>query len=349
MADTEQNIQNQEQPFDYEALLAELHNGPDGQDLFAEIKNDLNSEALLAEMRDISDDEDDREQEEGFMVDENTAEDLANDLERRLNLHVEKKLAPLSKVSDDIFDEIRAEADIEKNPDGDYRNIGYNTIDSEGVTHVNFQVVPLEKVEEYRQRLKQKYYADYRVKKRELMEKAFRQTDIDLNAVIPDIELNILISLITSKLREQRDRNKAIINRYIERALRRLIPSPLRIAYYKYKGCVKACPGFMYYTTEEKGESLKFWATPDMPYYFKQGTEMQTLIEDAYDFLEVIDKRVHIFYEKEARLAVVEVKMASEVLSSLPNGTYLDLVKHNAIWFNRLYNEIMGLRKAGKM
>lgn len=266
--------------------------------------------------------------------------------------------ALLAEIRDNSIETAEAESldteDYEPDPELDApqntNTPGYTTVwaygmTDEGRSHRIFLEVPTAKAEEEKALAMQKYYAKNKELKRKFANKALTQTDIDLNMVVPDKEMQLLISLLTQDYAKRRDRYLHYVHKSISRLLFAKMPRCVKNAFRYYPQTIRRCPGFMYQATEENGKGLKLWVTPDIPYFFSQGSEMDILLINFGDAIPYIDRAVARYYACEARRVQKEVYFGSRLLTKMPHGTYMDLVKENAIWFNRLYEAIMEVRK----
>ena len=168
---------------------------------------------------------------------------------------------------------------------------------------------------------------------------AATQDNIMLGDAIPREMLTALITDLTSEHRRMMGKLHAFINKRLTVLLMPLIPKTLRNCAKNYPHSVMRCPGFMYKGSKEYGREKYFWATPDIPYYFAQGTEQTVLNTHKYGWMYKIDKAVSQYdYHKNA-LAEKEVKYASSLVKHSVKSFY-NLLKYNPFWFERLYRII---------
>lgn len=174
---------------------------------------------------------------------------------------------------------------------------------------------------------------------------AFDQKLINLSDGLTRWDKKVVVEELTKNLRILVKKYDEYINRRIAQLLSPAIPAAIKIAKLKWPWTFVANPGFLYKTHPEAGEILTFWATPNVPYYFRQGTEQQILEErnaelNAY-LLEAVDRAIHKYYEAQRRLAGREVMYASRFASNTVKlVTYQDLLKYNPFWFKKLYDRI---------
>lgn len=183
------------------------------------------------------------------------------------------------------------------------------------------------------------------LEKIEINRMAFDQNVLPLSNEMTRWDKTALVEELTKNLRQLIRRYDDYINTRIGRLLSPAIPKPIKIAKLKWPWVFVANPGFLYKTHPESGEILTYWATPNIPYYFRQGTE-QTILEErdsqlsAY-FLENVDRAIHRWYETRRRLADREVQYATRILNlSTHTPTYADLLKYNPFWFKKLYERV---------
>lgn len=170
---------------------------------------------------------------------------------------------------------------------------------------------------------------------------AFNQKILPLASGMTRWDKTVLVEELTKNLRVLIKRYDAYINSRVARLLLPAIPRPIKLAKLKWPWAFIANPGFLYRTHPESGEILTYWVTPNIPYYFKQGTE-QTVLEErdailAPYFLESIDRAIHRWYEARRRLANKEVAYAVKIVNN-DLRTYMDLLNYNPFWFKKLYD-----------
>ena len=173
-------------------------------------------------------------------------------------------------------------------------------------------------------------------RRKDIQRAAFNQDKLSLSDEIPQIELTELIKILTKSLVMATRKYEGWINKRLARWLRPFIPMIIRNCYYKYPQSVIKCPGFLYKASEEYGEGEQIWATPNIPYYIPQGTELDLLKKHKPEMLYTIDKLVagHNKYKRELRKR--ELKYAGILINKKIN-TYYALLKLNPFWFNKLY------------
>ena len=176
-------------------------------------------------------------------------------------------------------------------------------------------------------------------KKIEIQRNAFNQTDIVLTEKIGNENIQNLISLLVKNHTDVCDKYSNYINRRLTMLLSPLIPQLLKRCKKLYPDSVKQCPGFIYTDSKEYGYGLSFFATPDIPYYFVQGTEQSILIEYKLELLFPVDKAVYLYHEHIKKRRDKELKYASKILKHKIT-TYFELLKLNPFWFEILYNSL---------
>lgn len=208
------------------------------------------------------------------------------------------------------------------------------------------------KLDEYRTERKRAHARDkgrrtqYQVKIQRL---AVSQNLIRLSDPIPNYDLQALARIVSEKQVTLAERARVSANTRIKRLLNSLIPVPVRHLYNTYPWAVKRCPGFIYdtvYTKRvagsgaapfNKGDVILFWATPDVPYFFRQGTEQNILFTYRSDMVYLIDNAVNMYHKYQAAQEAKALGLATRIIKNSVH-TYLDLLMYNPRWFELLYN-----------
>lgn len=173
-----------------------------------------------------------------------------------------------------------------------------------------------------------------------IQREAFNQEYIRLSDLIGADNLKLLITLLTREHTAMVDKYADYINRRLFTLLNPLIPRRLRLCKMFYPESMKECPGFLYRASEEYGEGQTFWATPDIPYFFKQNTEQAELQKSGNShFLVRVDKAVASYNMHNKIRAEKELKYASTLVQKGVN-TYFDLLRLNPFWFEILFNDL---------
>lgn len=173
-----------------------------------------------------------------------------------------------------------------------------------------------------------------------IQREAFNQEYIRLSDPIGTDNLKLLITLLTHEHTAMVDKYADYINRRLFTLLNPLIPRRLRLCKMFYPESMKECPGFLYRASEEYGEGQTFWATPDIPYFFKQNTEQAELQKSGNShFLVRVDKAVASYNMHNKIRAEKELKYASMLVQKGVN-TYFDLLRLNPFWFEILFNDL---------
>lgn len=181
----------------------------------------------------------------------------------------------------------------------------------------------------------------------EITRMAFDQKKVNLSDSLTRWDKMALVEELTKKLRNLIRKYDEYINSRITRLLAPLIPAPIKVAKLKWPWTFVANPGFLYKTHKEvTGEIYTYWVTPNVPYYFKQGTEQQILEERDTElskyFLESVDRAIMRRYEACNKLSAREVMYASRFASNtIKLITYGDLLNYNPFWFKLLYDRIL--------
>lgn len=173
-----------------------------------------------------------------------------------------------------------------------------------------------------------------------IQRQAFNQNYIHLNDTIEKENIKLLISLLVKEHAAMAHKYEAFINRRLTILLNPFIPKKLRTCKALYPDSVRVCSGFLYRASKEFGRGLTFWAMPDIPYYFAQGTEQKILIEHKPEFLISIDKAVSSYHDYRNKMTRKELKCASTIIQK-GIRTYFDLLKLNPFWFEILYNNLV--------
>lgn len=201
--------------------------------------------------------------------------------------------------------------------------------------------VPLEistRNEKLRKTLKDKA-EKLKFEKIQIQREAFNQNIVDMSALIEKEHIKLLIVLLTKKHTYLADRYFSLINKRIATILMSFIPNRLRICAAHYPNSIRMCPGFMYKASKEYGQGLTLWVTPNVPYYFEQGTEQEVLQKSHPSFLYTIDKFIGLYYYHLTQRQDKELKYASAIVQKKVE-TYMDLLKLNPFWFKLLREEL---------
>lgn len=173
-----------------------------------------------------------------------------------------------------------------------------------------------------------------------IQREAFNQEYIRLSDPIEADNLKLLITLLTREHTAMVDKYADYINRRLSTLLNPLIPRRLRLCKMLYPESMKECPGFLYKASDEYGEGQTFWATPDIPYFFKQNTEQLELQKSGNaNFLIRVDKAVASYNMHSKIRTEKELKYASMLIQKSIT-TYFDLLKLNPFWFDILFNDL---------
>lgn len=165
---------------------------------------------------------------------------------------------------------------------------------------------------------------------------AYTQNDIFLTDPVSDEHLQLMFDAILKPFVHKLRAYAEVLNRRLERSLRKLIPRQLTRAYGIYPDSIPRSPGFI---CRSKSGNV-FYAELDMPIYFEPGTEYSIAKEtasvshnvDSY-FEKVIDEynATKAVYEKRTRSTYARLAKFNELI------TYLDVLKENPHWFDLLY------------
>ena len=188
-----------------------------------------------------------------------------------------------------------------------------------------------------------KYKQNRDLRKIEINRMAFDQKLLPLNDRIPVEHKRLVIELLTKPLRILIIKYEQYINNRITKLLSPAIPAAVKLAAIKWPWIFISNPGFLYKTSSHFGEVKTFWVTPNLPYFFKQGTE-QTILEErdaslSPYFLDCVDRAIHKWYAAREKLAEREVYYASKMIN-IKGNTYYHLLMLNPFWFEKLYNYV---------
>lgn len=165
---------------------------------------------------------------------------------------------------------------------------------------------------------------------------AFNQSNILLSDEVPRELLTKLIQSLTSIHTEMIDKLYTYINNRLGTLLMPLIPRIVKHCAKQFPHSVLKCQGFMYVASKEYGRERYFWATPNIPYFFKQGTEQDILKKYKSTFLYNIDKAISQYDYHRDMLNQKEIRYAAALINKGVR-TYFDLLKYNPFWFEKLY------------
>lgn len=163
---------------------------------------------------------------------------------------------------------------------------------------------------------------------------AFEQTVIPLSDKIDNAEIKMLISELVKENTRMIDKYSRLINARLTKLLSSLMPKGLKLFAGRYPNVVRKCPGFIYKVDGRK--PLTFWASPEVPYFFKQGTEQNILREQRAEFIPSVDNAVIAFHKNIEMRRERELKYASVIVRKNVY-TYFDLLKVNPFWFEIIY------------
>ena len=195
------------------------------------------------------------------------------------------------------------------------------------------------KLKEYGKVKDKDAHTRYKIKIQRL---AVSQSIIRLSDTIPNYDLQALTRIVAEKQVTIAERAQASANKRLKRLLNSLIPIPVRRLYNTYPWVVKRCPGFVYDTVytgrtvgsnrapDTKGPVILFWATPNVPYFFRQGTEQNILFKYRPEMIYLVDNAENA---QEAKALGVATRIIKNRVK-----TYFDLLMYNPRWFELLYN-----------
>ena len=234
--------------------------------------------------------------------------------------------------------------DIDKEDSLDFiDNSEEETEDTSDITTKLDSVQSLSINKNLRNKVSKERASKYRIRIQRL---AVNQSLIKLSDEIPNYDLQTLAKALTEKQSAIADRAAESANKRLKRLLNSLIPVPVRRMYISYPWVIRRCPGFIYsaiYNTPKQnrpaGQEVNFWATPDIPYYFRQGTEVNILSVYRTDFLYLVDNAVNTYFKYQELQEDKALSIASRIIKNKVQ-TYFDLLMYNPRWFEILYNII---------
>lgn len=145
-----------------------------------------------------------------------------------------------------------------------------------------------------------------------------------------------LIKLKTETAMKTAQNAKDTLTKKVEAILLRQIPNSLKIAYKRFGYCFIKHPGFMYVTTHEYGERT-LWLEPDIPYFFKQFSEMSVINKHALFARRSLDKHVELYHRYMEKVIRIEAKIAVQ-LDGIK--TIIQLLEYDVDYY-LLYKDIM--------
>lgn len=172
-----------------------------------------------------------------------------------------------------------------------------------------------------------------------IQQEALNQDNIDLSEPIGEPNIKLLIELLVKEHTRLIDQYSYYINKRLTALLSPLIPKRLKLLKREYPNAMKVSPGFLYKASKEYGGGKTFWASPNIPYYFKQNTEQDILKRYKPELLVRIDIMVKSYNEHYCKRAEKELKYASRIYKNKVQ-TYFDLLKLNPFWYNILYHHL---------
>ena len=174
-------------------------------------------------------------------------------------------------------------------------------------------------------------------RKLEIQREALNSNFINIYSKLENEHKRLLIELLTQEYSKIMIRSEKFINKRIEALLKPYIPPILKMCKARFPDAMIQNPGFMYVASKEYGEGKMIWVTPNIPYYFTQGTEMQVLRENEEKFLYTIDKTVVQFHNSRETLAKREMQYAMKLRYVT---TFYELVQKNPFWYDTLAQEL---------
>lgn len=177
-----------------------------------------------------------------------------------------------------------------------------------------------------------------RLRRLNINREALQQDLLPLDGEIPRAMFRRLVGLLTKKDLDLMEKYHDFIDRRMGKLLSPFIPKKLKITFREYPDAVLRSAGFLYCTDENHGNRY-FWVNPDIPRWFRQGTEPELLRQMKPEYLEAVDRAVVLYYEAEQRKNTNQLKYASTLIKSRVYK-YYDLLHKNPEWFRILYENV---------
>lgn len=165
--------------------------------------------------------------------------------------------------------------------------------------------------------------------------------EVWLHLAIDVEDLSELIRRLTADLTHKISETKRLLLGRVEKALRVDMPFDLKRVFSKFPQAFIEHPGFLYINSEAYG-GYKIWLKPNIPYFYKQFSEMDILqgCEDYTNY--TLDKYVERYFVLKAELNKKELALAVKLDKV---HTRLDLLEMNVGYFE-LYTQILKERNA---
>lgn len=180
---------------------------------------------------------------------------------------------------------------------------------------------------------------EHAARKYAINQSAFTQSKIPLTTPITKDQLKRLVYLLTEKQRQVMENHEAFINRRLTRLLSPFIPYRIKRCKLFHPEVIRMSKGFMYQASKEFGQGKTFWATPNIPAYFKQGEELELLRRERPEFLFQVDKTIAWYNRVKTELGQRELAIATRLMT-LNEGSWYSLLKLNPHWFEMLFNDV---------
>lgn len=168
---------------------------------------------------------------------------------------------------------------------------------------------------------------------------AIQQQDICLSDIMTLEQKQMLLQKLDEINSKACNSIFAAICTNVSKLLRNFIPNDLKYCYYKYPASVKRHPGFIYECSEQYGDSLSLWVTPNLPVYLAANSEMSLLRSLPQEALISIDKQIKYYYKRKSGVLSKRIHNAAYV-AKLKKITFLHILKKDPIWFEYIYELI---------
>lgn len=170
---------------------------------------------------------------------------------------------------------------------------------------------------------------------------AMSQNLVDISDRVTMEHYELLCDLLNFHLTASRKNAERLLLQVLEKSLTPLIPPSLIKAYGECpRQYVKRMPSFVYQASEDYGGGKILVVQPDLPYYIRQGTEMDAILDNAPERLRVrMDELVALHHKCLDREKLKAKKLRALVYSQC-GGTYYGLLRAMPRWFYVLYEEL---------
>lgn len=165
-------------------------------------------------------------------------------------------------------------------------------------------------------------------------------SDIDLTELVSQNKLSEFIRYSTEAQTDRLMETKRKIHGAATTALRKAMPIDIRRIWKKYgengTGLMLPSPGFHYKFKSNSARldnlDLDFLIEPDVPRFFKQGTEVAMISEHATEYLTIIERHIEMYYFRLEKRYKMEIELASKLFGVV---SLYDLLNTDPILFDK--------------